>query len=327
MTMNTIRLGGTQHRVSRVGFGAMQLSVEERPGREQATAVLLRAVELGISFIDTADIYCLDHTEMGHNERLVARTLREAGVQFGGRGPVGAHYVVVATKGGMTRLQGRLGRDARPERIRAACEASLQALGVNCIDLYQLHAPDPAVPFAESVGALAQLRDEGLIAAVGLSNVGVRQIQLAREITPVSTVQNQYSPWDVTFRKSPVMEYCRSNDITFLPYAPLGGRDRSRLVQQCEALQRIGRRMGCTPAELVLAWMLHTYPTALPIPGARRIDTVESVARSEALSLDNAAISEIRRAFRTLPGTQGLLSWVAGGVQRRVRDLFSARPP
>jgi aryl-alcohol dehydrogenase-like predicted oxidoreductase len=322
--MKTVPLGTTGRSVSRIGLGAMHLSIEGRPDPAAARAVVRRAVELGVDLIDTADVYCLDHTEIGHNERLVAAALREAGAGFGGGGAAGAPAVVVATKGGLTRPYGRLRPDGRPEHLRAACEASLRALGVERIDLYQLHAPDPAVPFADSVGALARLREEGRVAAVGLSNVGVAQIRAAQAIVPVTSVQNQLGPWDVTIRRSPVVEFCRANGITFLPYAPLGGSRRARLILQSPRLAEIGRRTGHAPAELVLAWLLHAMPGIVPIPGASRVSTVESSVRAASIELDDATAAEIRRAFSHLPGRQGVLAWAASGLLRRVRRLAGA---
>ena len=158
----TMPLGRTGRRISRIGLGAMPLSGEGRPEREGAKAVIRRAVALGVTLIDTADIYGLGEHEIGHNERLVAEALAETGRR---------DEIVVATKGGLVRRGTAWGRDARPEHLRQACDRSLAALGVERIDLYQLHGPDPAVPLLESVGALADLERAGKVAAVGLSNV------------------------------------------------------------------------------------------------------------------------------------------------------------
>jgi aryl-alcohol dehydrogenase-like predicted oxidoreductase len=298
----------------------MHLSNEGRPERATALAVVRRAVELGLTLIDTADVYCLDHTETGHNEILVAEALREAGAAFGGGGSAGAPEVVVATKGGMKRRHGILQHDGSPSHLRTACEASLRALRAERIDLYQLHAPDPAIPFEDSVAALARLREEGKIAAVGLSNVGVSRIREAQAIVPITSVQNQFSPWDVTIRRLPVIDYCRASGIAFMAYAPLGGTRGARLIRDSTGLGQIARRTGHTPAELVLAWMLEMEPGIIPIPGATRVATVESSVRAESIVLDAALKSEIRRSFARLPGRQGFLAWAASGVLRRLRD-------
>jgi aryl-alcohol dehydrogenase-like predicted oxidoreductase len=319
-------LGTTGRTVSRIGLGAMPLSLEGRPHRDSAKAVIRRAVELGVTLIDTADAYCMDQSEAGHNETLVAEALREMGADWSGNGSRSgredASYVVVATKGGMIRPGGRWGRDGRPEKLRAACEASLRALGVERIDLYQFHAPDRRVPFAESVGALAELRAEGKVAGVGLSNVTAAQVREAREIVPVDSVQNRLGPWDVSARRSPIVELCRDEGITFLAYSPLGGSRRAKMLGTAPGLRKIAGRLGCTPEELVLAWILHRAPNIVPIPGASRVESIESSVRSESIELNEAHMHEIRRAFRGLPEVEGELARLANGVARRVKRLF-----
>jgi aryl-alcohol dehydrogenase-like predicted oxidoreductase len=319
--MEQVSLGETGRTVSRIGLGAMPLSLKGRPDREAAKAVVRRAVELGVTLIDTADAYCLDDSETGHNERLVAEALSELGVAFGGRGG-GSPEVVVATKGGMVRPGGRWARSGHPDHLRAACEASLRALGAERIDLYQFHSPDPRVPFTDSVGSLARLRDEGKIAAIGLSNVTVSQIREAQALVRVDSVQNRLGPWDVSFRKPPVVEYCREQGITFLPYSPVGGGGRVGLVRESEPLRRIGREVGCSPEELVLAWILRLGPHVVPIPGASRPESIESSVRAEGLALDPRTARRVRRAFGKLPGAVGPVRWLVRGVLRRVKRYF-----
>jgi len=330
--MKKTPLGRTGLNISRIGLGAMPLSLKGRPDENGARTVVQRAVELGVTFIDTADVYCVDHTDIGHNERLVAGALREMGVSFGGGGAPGGGLggresgeaggggdrVIVATKGGMVRPDGRWERNGRPEHIRGACEASLRALGVECIDLYQFHAPDPDIPFVESVGAFARLHEEGKVAAVGLSNVSIPQIREAQAIVPVTSVQNRFGPWDVSFRPSPVIEFCREERITFLPYSPLGGSRRAALVGEAPSLQAVALRLGCTPHELVLAWILRQGPHVVPIPGASRVASIESSVRAASLELDDSVDREIRAAFGALPGVEGLMTRVLGRVRRMV---------
>lgn len=322
--MKKTLLGRTGASVSRVGLGAMPLSLSGRPDPAAARRVVQRAVELGVTLIDTADVYCVDNTEIGHNERLVADALREMGVAFGGLDPgqqaggTGGGRVVVATKGGMIRPGGRWERDGRPERIRAACEASLRALGVDCLDLYQFHTPDPAVPFAESVGAFARLHQEGKVASVGLSNVDIPQIRQAMELVPVSSVQNRFGPWDVSFRPSPIVEFCREQHITFLAYSPLGGGSRAGLVGEVPALRELAAPLGASPHELVLAWILRRGKHVVPIPGASRPESIESSVQAASLELDDALDTEVRRAFGALPGAQGMMSRVVGRIRRMV---------
>lgn len=341
--MKRTGLGRTGVAISRVGLGAMPLSLQGRPEPAEGRRVVQRAVELGVTFIDTADVYCLDQDDIGHNERLVGEALRDMGVAFGGlegsggggggggaleSGDAegtgdggeggGAVRVVVATKGGMIRPGGRWERNGRPEHIRRACEASLRALAVECIDLYQFHAPDPDVPFAESVGAFARLHEEGKVASVGLSNVDIPRIRQAMELVPVTSVQNRYGPWDVSFRPSPLLEFCRSEGITFLPYSPLGGSRRAGLVGEVPVLQRLAREVGATPQELVLGWILRRGAHVVPIPGASRVESIESSVRAASLELDDDLDRQVRRAFGSLPGAQGMMSRVVGRIRRMV---------
>ena len=291
--MEQVQLGRLGRRVSRIGLGAMPLSIMGRPDRAQAKAVIRRAVELGVTLIDTADVYCLGEGDVGHNERLVAETLDELGAR---------DDVVVATKGGLIRPEGRWERDGRPERLRRSCEHSLQMLGTDRIDLYQLHAPDPKVPFADSVGELGRLYEEGKVAAVGLSNVSLMQLQAAMAIVPITSVQNRYNPWDRSSELEGIIRYCDQYSITFLPYSPVGGRRRVDLLRESEELREIGARHGgATPEELVLAWMLAVSPTLVPIPGAKRVASIESSVRAESLRLDDRTRRELEDAFRALP--------------------------
>jgi aryl-alcohol dehydrogenase-like predicted oxidoreductase len=262
--------------------------------------VIQRAVELGVRLIDTADAYALDQDEVGHNELLVAEALRGMGADFGGGS--GAHGVTVATKGGMRRPGGRWERDGRPVALRKACEASLRRLRVERIDLYQFHSPDPKVPFEESIGALADLLREGKVARVGLSNVTPAQVDVARTLVPVATVQNRLSPWDLGERDIPIVRYCEAHGLTFLAYAPLGGSGQLRTVLAHPPLVAVARAQGCTPAELVLATHLALSPAVIPIPGATRTESVESSVRAASLDLGAEGLAAARRALRSLPG-------------------------
>lgn len=291
--MQQVQLGRTGRRVARIGLGGMPLSLPGRPDRAQAREVIRRAVELGVNFIDTADAYCLDDSETGHNERLIAETLDELGAR---------DDVLVATKGGVVRPEGRWERDGRPEHLRRACEHSLRMLGTDRISLYQLHAPDPRVPFTDSVGEVARLYEEGKVAAVGLSNVSLMQIQAALAMVPVTSVQNRYNPWDRSSELTGVIRFCDQRSITFLPYSPVGGGRRVRLLRESEELREIGARYdGASAEELVLAWILAASPSLVPIPGASRVASIESSVRAESLRLDERTRRELEDAFRALP--------------------------
>ena len=308
--LESIPLPGTDREITRIGLGGMPLSLAGRPDRDAAKGVIRTAVQAGVTLIDTADAYALDHTDIGHNERLIAEAFGDMGLAIED-GPV-----VVATKGGRTRPDGDWDRDGRPQHLREACEASLRALGVDRITLYQFHSPDPRVPFADSVGTFARLREEGKIEAVGLSNVDVGQIEEARGIVPIASVQNAQSVWDVGYTKSPVVEHCRRHGIVFLAYAPLGGSRRAGKLREASALVRLASELDATPQELALAWLLHQAPIVVPIPGASRPQSVLSSVKAGSLDLDAAMLRRLRSAFRTLPGHRGFVERVGSKLKR-----------
>jgi aryl-alcohol dehydrogenase-like predicted oxidoreductase len=262
-TMPTRRLGGL--RVSAIGLGEMPMSLAGRPDEAQSVRTIHAALDAGVTLIDTADAYCRDGSELGHGERLVAKALA---AWSGDR-----DRVLVATKGGHTRPGREWGLDGRPEYLRQACEASLRALGVEAIGLYQFHRPDPKVPFAESVGALAELKAAGKVRLVGLSNVSVDQINQARELVDVASVQNEFSP---RFRRSEgELAFCAAQGIAFLPWSPLGGIGRGRdLGGRHRAFAEVAEAHGVSPQRVALAWELAKAPVVIPIPGASRPETI-----------------------------------------------------
>ncbi len=263
----------------------MHLSIEGRPPEAQGIRVIHAALDAGMTLIDTADVYCLDDSDLGHNERLIAAGLASW--------PGQRDHVVVATKGGLTRPHGRWERNGRPAHLRDACERSLEALGIDRIDLYQLHAPDPAVPFEESVGALADLAREGKIRWVGLSNVSVQQIRTAEAIVSVATVQNRLNPF---FRESiadGVVEYCGRRRIGFLAYSPTGGGRLTLKLPAHPVLARIARDLGVTTHQLALAWVLAQGRSVIAIPSARKLEHVEDSARAADLTLSTADLEAI----------------------------------
>ncbi len=312
----TIPLGRTGRRISRIGLGAMPLSTGTRPERGAAKAVVRRAVELGVTFIDTADIYCLGEHEIGHNERLVAEALAET--DHRGR-------VVVATKGGLVRPGEGWARDGRPAHLRRACDRSLAALGVERIDLYQLHSPDPQVPLVESVGALADLAREGKIAAIGLSNVTLRELRQAQTLVTVTSVQNVFNPWSASsWETRKLLEACAREAITFLPYSPLGGSRHVGAIRASEPLRRIAASLHCSPEGLVLAWVLSRSPTLCAIPGASRVSSIESSVRAAGIALDERTAAEVRRAFSALPGRVTFGQRVLGRLRSTVGGRVAA---
>jgi aryl-alcohol dehydrogenase-like predicted oxidoreductase len=273
--------------VGAIGYGAMPLSVEGRPEPGDAVRTVHAALDAGMTLLDTADAYCLGHEEVGHNERLLARAL----ASWGGN----RDDVVIATKGGHTRPpDDSWALDGSPEHLRAACEASLLALGVEAIDLYQLHRPDPQVPWAESVGALEQLRQEGKVRAVGVSNADPAQIREAAGITPLAAVQNELSP---RFRSSlPEVRLCAELSVAFLPWSPLGGMGAAgALGAEHAAFAEVAAERGVSPQRVCLAWLLAQAPVVIPIPGARRVQSVLDSAAAADLVLTE---EELRRLDR-----------------------------
>jgi aryl-alcohol dehydrogenase-like predicted oxidoreductase len=266
----------------------MHLSIQERPPEEQGIQVIHAALEAGVTLIDTANVYCLDDSEIGHNERLIARALRS---YQGSR-----DQVVVATKGGMVRPGGRWVMAGRPEQLRLACERSLKALGVERIDLYQLHTPDPAVPLTESVGALADLQREGKIRWVGLSNVSVAEIRDAESVVRVTTVQNRLNPFFREALAEGVVEYCTSRGIGFLAYSPIGGGRLNRKLPAHPVLRPMATRLGVTPHVLVLAWVLARSPAVIVIPSARTVQHAVDSTTAGNLKLSEADLSAITAA-------------------------------
>jgi aryl-alcohol dehydrogenase-like predicted oxidoreductase len=262
-----------------IGFGGMPLSIQGRPPEEQGRRVLQAAIDAGMTFIDTADVYCLDDNDIGHNERLIASVVR---------GRVDVH---VATKAGLRRPRGAWTNDGRPQHIREACHRSLRALGVDQIWLYQFHAPDPAVPFEKSVETFAELQRDGKCKHVGLSNVSVDQIDAASRIVKVESVQNRLNPY---FRESVgVAEECGRRGIAFLAYSPVGGGRLAKKLPQFELLQRIASNRGCSVHAAVLAWVRAKGPTVIPIPGARTVEHAVDSARAAGVELSADEIAEI----------------------------------
>lgn len=263
--------------VGAIGLGGMPLSVGDRPDPQRAERTVHAALDAGVTLLDTADAYCRGHDEVGHNERLLAAAVASWG---GDR-----EAVLIATKGGHTRPpDDSWALDGSREHLRAACEASLRALGVEAIGLYQLHRPDPAVPYAESVGALEELRQEGKVQAVGISNADPDQIREAAAITPLAAVQNELSP---AFRSSlPEVELCEQLGITFLPWSPLGGMGAaSALGSAHAAFGQVARERGVSPQRVCLAWLLAQSPVVVPIPGASRPESIVDSAGAADLVL------------------------------------------
>lgn len=271
----TIDVGGDLT-VNRLGFGAMRITGpgvwRDPPDRDAAKAALLRAVELDVNFIDTADSYGPEVSE-----NLIAETLHPY-----------PDDLVIATKGGLVRPgPGRWTPDGRPEHLRTACEGSLRRLRLDQIPLYQFHRPDPKVPVAESIGALAALKDEGKIRHIGVSNFSEPQLREAERITPIVSVQNRYNAADRSSES--MVDLCEQEQLTFLPWAPTQEAAHNRAVTE------VARQHGATLHQIVLAWLLARSPNILPIPGSGSADHIAENVAAAGITLspdDIAAISQ-----------------------------------
>jgi aryl-alcohol dehydrogenase-like predicted oxidoreductase len=270
-----------------IGLGEMPMSLDGRPDEARCIRTIHAAVDAGANLIDTADAYARDDRDVGHGERLIAKALQ-------GR----RDHVIVATKGGLRRERDRSWpNDGRPEHLRAACEASLRALGTDRIDLYQLHRPDPDVPYAESIGALKDLQEEGKIRWVGISNASVEQLEEALGIVDVVAVQNQLSLAYTSPIAKGEVGACAERGIAFLAWSPLGGIDRAASsAGDVGPVQAVAEAHGVSSQQVALAWLLSLGSTVIPIPGASRPETITDSLRAADLELSEDELRSISAA-------------------------------
>jgi aryl-alcohol dehydrogenase-like predicted oxidoreductase len=284
--MQTRRLGDRE--VSAIGLGAMPLTMDQRPSEDDAIATVHAALDVGITLIDTADAYTWAERGPGANEELIAKALASYGAHAGD--------VVVATKGGHTRNGADWGLDGSPAYLRRACEDSLRRLGVEAIDLYQHHRPDPDVSYAETMGGLLELYDAGLVRRVGISNANADQIRIAQAILgdALVSVQNEFSP---RFRSSePEITLCAELGLAFLPWSPLGGIGRADQVGSVfPAFAEVGLAHDASPQQVCLAWELALSPVVIPIPGASRPASIRSSVAAADLRLTPAELERLSR--------------------------------
>lgn len=278
-TAGTLNLGA-ELEVRRLGFGAMRITGKGVWGppedHDGAIATLRRAVELGVNLIDTADSY---------GPKVSEELIHEALSPY-------PDDLVIATKGGLTRTgPGQWPPDGRPEHLREACEGSLKRLGVERIDLYQLHRPDPEVPYEESVGALKALQDEGKVNLIGVSNVSIEQLDTARSIVDVVTVQNRFNLTDRAAEDE--LERCEELGIGFIPWFPLSA---GSLADPGGPLAEIALRRDATPAQIALAWLLARSDVMLPIPGTGSVGHLEENVAAAAIELSEEEIEQLNRA-------------------------------
>jgi aryl-alcohol dehydrogenase-like predicted oxidoreductase len=283
-------LAGTE--VFPIGLGEMPMSLEGRPDEAQAIRTIHAALDAGVTLIDTADAYARDENDIGHGERLVAKALKDR-----------REEVIVATKGGHTREGTSWGLNGRPEYLKAACEASLDALGTDRIDLYQFHRPDPDVPYAESVGAFKELQDEGKVRWVGLSNCTVEQLEEALGIVEIVSVQNQLSLEFTSPLEKGEVRACEERGIAFLPWSPLGGiGGAAESSARVAAVKRAAERHGVSPQQVAVAWLLSLSPVMIPIPGASRPETITDSLRAADLTLEPDELEAIGDAVQLAAG-------------------------
>jgi aryl-alcohol dehydrogenase-like predicted oxidoreductase len=273
--------------VSAIGLGGMPMSIEGRPDTGRSIDTIVAALDAGVTLIDTADAYHIGGDEVGHNETLIAQAL----ASWGGD----ASAVLVATKGGHRRPgDGSWNVKGDPGYLKQAAEASLKRLGVDAIGLYQYHRPDPEVAYADSIGALRDLLDEGKIRMAGISNANPDQIREAQEILGgrLASVQNQFSP---AFRSSqPELELCDQLGIAFLPWSPLGGISKAgELGEKFEKFARVGDNHGVSPQQVALAWELSLSPQVIPIPGASRPESIRDSVKAADLELTEAELLDL----------------------------------
>jgi aryl-alcohol dehydrogenase-like predicted oxidoreductase len=274
-----------------IGLGGMPMSLDGRPEEAQSIRTIHAALDAGVNLIDTADAYARDHTDIGHNERLIAKALR--GRRDG---------VVVATKGGHLRDGQAWTLDGSPKHLKEACEASLKALETDRIDLYQYHRPDPDVPYAESIGALKELQDEGKVRWIGISNADTDQIEETRSIVELVSVQNQLSleyPSPVTKGE---VALCEQHGIAFLPWSPLGGiANASDAAGNHNPVKDAAQAHGVSPQQVALAWLLALSPVMIPIPGASRPETIADSLKAVDLELSRDELDAISEAAGLAP--------------------------
>jgi aryl-alcohol dehydrogenase-like predicted oxidoreductase len=262
----------------------MPLSLDRRPPEAQAMEVIQTFLDAGGDFIDTANVYCIDDSDIGHNERLIAKTLRELGK---------TKAMFVATKGGLRRPNGRWEVDGNPKFIRASCEQSLKDLGVDCIALYQLHAVDARVPFADTLGELQRLKDEGKIAHIGLSNISSEQLETALKHVAVVSVQNRCNALEKRDFRNGLVDLCARHNVAFIPHSPVGGYLSHVRIGAQPVLKKLTDQHGVSAYQIVLAWLLAKGGHVFPIPGASRPASIRDSMEALRLNLTDEDIRAI----------------------------------
>lgn len=283
-------LGITREMVFPIGLGGMPMSIRDRPSEDQSIATIHKALELGVTLIDTADAYCRDESDKHHNEKLIYKALQ--------------HYsgdksqVMIATKGGLMRPNGAWTQNGNPDHLRQTIRESFEALGGDKpIDIWQYHSPDPNYSIEDALTPAKEAQYEGLVRYVGVSNFSVDQIKRARDVVEIVSVQNQYNPWHRNPEYDGVLEYCESEGITFLPWSPLGGMSRVSQLKQFTGIADLAAEKGLSIYSLILAWMLSKSPCIVPIPGASRPESIADSVKAAEVRLDPMEIAIVEDAI------------------------------
>ncbi len=286
--IETKTLGNTGVQVSAIGLGAMPMSLSNRPTEERAIATIHRALDLGVTLIDTADSYCLDESDKHHNERLIHKALQ----QYAGD----TSQIVVATKGGLMRPNGAWTRNGNPDHLRQTIRDSFVALGgEKPIDLWQYHAPDPEYTIEAALTPAKEAVEEGIVRFVGVSNFSVEQIKRARDLVGIVSVQNQYNPWNRQPEFDGVLEYCEREGLTFFPWSPLGGSRRFQGLQEFAPIASLAQAKGVSVYAIVLAWLRAKSPCILPIPGASKPESIADSLTALKVTLASQEVEQIDR--------------------------------
>lgn len=272
-----VKLGDSGKIVTAIGLGAMPLSLTDRPNEKTAFDVIKAFIDGGGNFIDTANVYCSDENDVGHNEKLIHKALKKFGK---------LDDIIVATKGGLTRPKGRWDCNATPQWLRTSCEKSLRDLNTDSIFLYQLHAPDPNVPFTESISELAKLQQEGKIRHIGLSNVNSQEILTALTIVHVLSVQNRCNVFEKKSFDRGIVDLCEKENIVFIPHSPVGGHFDHKKWTHSRPLRDIAQKHGVSTYQIMLSWLLHKGDHILPIPGASKVSSISDSLKALDISLD-----------------------------------------
>jgi len=321
--------GWLNERELRIGLGCMRLSTGEPGSEQRAAETIVAAVDAGVTVFDTAHAYGPTAEDLGHNERLLADALRKAGGETAPR---------IVTKGGMTRVGTRWVTDGRARTILSHCEASLAALGGLPIDHYLIHAPDQRTSWATSVRALRRLLDEKLVRAIGLSNVTAGQLEEALDLAPISAVQAPLSVFDLSSLRGGILDICEQRGLSFIAYGPLGGPRRRGAASRSTELQAVGAELGCTPAQVALAWLLDQSPAVIAIPGARNPESSRSAAQAAGIRLQPEHRARLAAEFgsarprtrnRTARAGEGaevvLIMGIPGAGKSRLAEEYVAR--